>query len=67
MQAGIKDVASDIFICFPKDKIYPLQMSVEEAVKLVISGGAVLPQDRVEFREEGARILGEKAEKRIED
>jgi uncharacterized membrane protein len=58
---------SGYLLFIPKDKVYPLQMTIEEAVKLVISGGAVLPQDRVEFRREGARVLGEEAEKTIEN
>ena len=58
---------SGYLLFVPKDKVYPLQMTVEEAVKLVISGGAVLPHDRVEFRQKEARILGEQTPKSIED
>jgi uncharacterized membrane protein len=58
---------SGYLLFIPKDKVYPLQMTIEEAVKLVISGGAVLPEDRVQFRGEEARVLGEEAEKAIEN
>jgi uncharacterized membrane protein len=47
---------SGYLLFVPRHKVRPLMMSIEEAVKLVISGGAVLPPDRVEFREEGASI-----------
>ncbi|KPL18637.1 MAG: hypothetical protein AMJ92_07085 [candidate division Zixibacteria bacterium SM23_81] len=57
---------SGYLLFIPKDKVHPLQMTIEEAVKLVISGGAVLPQDRVEFRGEEARVLGEEDGKTIE-
>lgn len=58
---------SGYLLFIPKDKVHPLQMTIEEAVKLVISGGSVLPRDRVEFRQEEARILGEETVKTIED
>lgn len=58
---------SGYLLFIPKDKVHTLQMTIEEAVKLVISGGAVLPQDRVEFQGEEARVLGEEAGKTIED
>lgn len=58
---------SGYLLFIPKNKVYPLQMTVEEALKLVISGGAVLPQDRVEFGKEGARVLEEETGKTIED
>jgi len=52
---------SGYLLFVPKEKVFPLRMSVEEAVKLVISGGAVLPQDRVEIVEEEARVLEDEA------
>jgi uncharacterized membrane protein len=48
---------SGYLLFIPKEKVYPLRMSIEEAVKLVISGGAVLPPDRVEFEGQRAKIL----------
>lgn len=58
---------SGYLLFVPKEKVFSLRMSVEEALKLVISGGAVLPQDRVEILEEEARVLGEGTDKTIED
>jgi uncharacterized membrane protein len=51
---------SGYLLFVPKEKVYPLRMSVEEALKLVISGGAVLPQDRVRILEEEAMVLEDK-------
>jgi uncharacterized membrane protein len=48
---------SGYLLFLPREKVQPLRMSIEEAVKLVISGGAVLPRDRVEFDKDGARII----------
>lgn len=58
---------SGYLLFVPKEKVFSLRMSVEEALKLVISGGAVLPQDRVQILEEEARVLGEGTDKTIED
>lgn len=38
---------SGFLIFVPKDELMPLSMTVEEAMKLVISGGALVPEDRV--------------------
>lgn len=51
---------SGYLLFVPKEKVYSLQMTIEEAVKLVISGGSVLPEDRVKLGEEGAEVLEEK-------
>ena len=51
---------SGYLIFVPKEKVYSLQMTIEEAVKLVISAGSVLPEDRVKLGEEGAEVLEEK-------
>jgi uncharacterized membrane protein len=51
---------SGYLLFVPKEKVYSLQMTIEEAVKLVISGGSVLPEDRVKLGEEGAEVLVEK-------
>jgi len=51
---------SGYLLFVPKEKVYSLQMTIEEAVKLVISGGSVLPEDRVRLGEEGAEVLEEK-------
>ncbi len=58
---------SGYLLFVPKDKVYPLLMTIEDAVKLVISGGSVLPQDRVELGEGGARILQPNGAETIED
>jgi uncharacterized membrane protein len=50
---------SGYLLFIPKEKVQPLQMTIEEAVKLVISGGSVLPKDRVKIEPEGARIVEE--------
>jgi uncharacterized membrane protein len=35
------------FLCFvPRSEVYPLSMTVEEGIKLVVSGGIVIPPDR---------------------
>lgn len=35
------------FLCFvPRSEVYPLTMTVEEGIKLVVSGGLVIPPDR---------------------
>src|SRR5215813_9192876 len=35
------------FLCFvPRSEVYPLSMTVEEGIKLVVSGGLVIPPDR---------------------
>jgi uncharacterized membrane protein len=35
------------YLCFvPRGDVYPLSMSVEEGIKLVVSGGLVIPPDR---------------------
>lgn len=54
---------SGYLLFVPREKVRPLMMSIEEAVKLVISGGSVLPPDKVEFGDEGAKVL----DKSIED
>jgi len=54
---------SGYLLFVPQEKVRPLMMSIEEAVKLVISGGSVLPPDKVEFEGEVGRVL----EKSIED
>ncbi len=51
---------SGYLLFVPKEKVYTLQMSIEEAVKLVISAGSVLPEDRVKLGKEGAEVLEEK-------
>ena len=51
---------SGYLLFVPKEKVYTLQMTIEEAVKLVISAGSVLPEDRVKLGEEGAEVLEEK-------
>jgi len=56
---------SGYLLFLPKEKVFPLRMSVEEALKLVISGGAVLPQDRVEILEEEARVLEEETRNQL--
>jgi uncharacterized membrane protein len=48
---------SGYLLFIPREKVAPLQMTIEEAVKLVISGGSVLPRDRVRFEERGARVV----------
>ena len=35
------------YLCFvPRSEVYPLSMSVEEGIKMVVSGGLVIPPDR---------------------
>lgn len=36
---------SGVFLLVPKDQTIPLEMSVEEGLKLVVSGGAVVPPE----------------------
>ncbi len=38
---------SGYLLLIPKDDIIPLQISVEEALKLIVSGGSVLPPDQM--------------------
>lgn len=37
---------SGFLLFIPRDEVVPLDMSVEEAIKMVISGGIVTPPDR---------------------
>ncbi|MBT5941770.1 MAG: DUF502 domain-containing protein, partial [Rhodospirillaceae bacterium] len=37
---------SGFLLFVPRDEVVPLDMSVEEAIKMVISGGLVTPPDR---------------------
>ena len=39
---------SGYFIIFPEDEVFPLDMSVEEAFTLIISGGMVNPPEKTE-------------------
>ena len=42
----VPNPTSGFLLLFPKDEIIPLDMSVEDGLKLVISGGAIVPQYR---------------------
>ncbi len=44
----VPNPTSGFLLLFPKDEIIPLEMSVEEGLKLVISGGAIVPPYRGE-------------------
>jgi uncharacterized membrane protein len=47
------------YLCFvARSEVYPLSMSVEEGIKMVVSGGLVSPQDRrpLEQRKEAPRL-----------
>ena len=50
---------SGYLLFIPREKVAPLQMTIEEAVKLVISGGSVLPRERVRFEKQGVKVLEE--------
>ena len=45
---------SGFLLFIPREEVIPLDMSVEEAVKMVISGGIVTPPDRRPLAEQGA-------------
>jgi uncharacterized membrane protein len=55
---------SGYLLFVPREKVRPLRMTIEEAVKLVISGGSILPHDRVEFHADGARVVDKADEER---
>ena len=57
---------SGYLLFIPREKVAPLQMTIEEAVKLVISGGSVLPRDRVRFEKRGAKVVAESAAGEVE-
>ncbi len=55
---------SGFLIFAPKDGLIPLSMTVEEAMKLVISGGALVPEHRMEeLRSEEPALLKESGDK----
>ena len=41
----------------PKEKVHPLKISIEDAIKMIISGGSVIPKEQVEIHDQEARIL----------
>lgn len=51
----VPNPTSGVFLLIPKEDVVPLQMSVEEGFKMIISGGVVLPEhldDRPIYKED---------------
>ena len=57
---------SGFLLFVPREEVVPLDMSVEEAVKMVISGGIVTPPDRRSEKEQGQPKVSAKTYEDIE-